>query len=131
VDPYREALDGLAFPADWHAVKTVARGDGGDAGCVRLADFMCPSVTRYYGAAGGLVAVHDEARSTAEQAGFAVTEDTSPNCDFNTVAARCAFVATKGPVRLEVYVFDPGVDPDRVGVGTPGQPTVRIIALPH
>jgi hypothetical protein len=72
--------------------------------------------------------LYKEARAAVEASGFGNIRDTSPSCDLITNAARCAIFATKGDVTLELYVFDAGTDPDEVGVGVPGQATVRIVA---
>jgi hypothetical protein len=85
-------------------------------------------VTRYYSVPGELPDLYQQARAAVVQSGFADVQDTSPNCDLITNAARCSIAAASADVRIEVYIFGPGEDPDQVGVGVLEQPTVRITA---
>ena len=128
VSPYVVAVDGLVLPTTWQVTKTVSRGTGGNAGCVQLADPMCPSVTRYYSAPGPLPDLYQDARSDVLAAGFGDLVDSHPECDLETNAARCSMAATHGEVRIEIYLFPDGQDVDAFGVSVPGQATVRVIA---
>src|SRR5690349_9350259 len=126
--PFVAAVDKIAIPINWAASKLVSRGSGGTTDCVRVADALCPSATRYYIASGALPDVYQQARVAVIAAGFANVQDVAPSCDVVSNGPRCSFSATEGDVQLEVAVFGEGADPDGVGVGFPGEPTVRFTA---
>ena len=108
VDPYRAAVEALPFPAAWQVTKTITRGNGGETGCVQLADPMCPSVTRYYSVPGALPDLYQQARAALVQGGFGDVRDNAPNCDLLTYAA--SLLASRNECRR--------VDPDQsVSVG--------------
>jgi hypothetical protein len=128
VDPYRSAVDALAFPPAWQATKTIARGNGGEAGCVQLADAMCPSITRYYSVPGALPDLYQQARAALTQSGFSDLVDNAPACDLNTNAARCSILARRDTMQIQIGLYPAGADVDALGIGVAGESTVRIIA---
>lgn len=128
VDPYRAAVDELPLPSAWHATKTIARGEGGETGCVQLANPMCPSVTRYYSVPGELPDLYQQARAAVVQSGFADVQDVSPNCDLLTNGALCTIVARGDDVQIAVNLYPAGQDVDALGIALPERPTVRVIA---
>jgi hypothetical protein len=126
VDPYRSAVDGLKLPPSWQATRTIERGSGG-AGCLQIADQFCPSVTRYFSISGELPDLYQQARAAIVQAGFDNIEDFAPKCDLDTNVAQCSLSATRGTVRIGVYLYPAGQDVDEQGVAISGQPTVKIV----
>ena len=129
VDPYRSAVEALPLPSAWQVMKTIARGNGGETGCVQLADPMCPSVTRYYSVPGALPDLYQQARTALVQTGLGDIEDHWPSCDALTYRGPlCSLLATHGDVRIQIALYPSDENVDGLGIATPGQPTVRIIA---
>ena len=117
------------MPSAWQVVKTITRGNGGETGCVQLADPMCPSVTRYYIVPGALPDLYQQARTALVQSGFGEIEDHSPNCDALTYGGPlCSLLTTKDDVLIQISLYPSDQNVDGLGIATPGQPTVRIIA---
>ena len=129
VDPYRAAVEALPFPTAWQVTKTITRGNGGETGCVQLADPMCPSVTRYHSVPGALPDLYQQARAALVQGGFGDVRDFAPNCDWLTYGGPlCSLLATNGDVLIQINLYPSDENVDGLRVGIPGQPTVRIIA---
>jgi hypothetical protein len=119
--PYQAAIDALALPASWEAVKTVV-APGRDF-CV-----TCPSVSRYYVAAGEMPDVLKEAEQAIRQAGYTDVQTSDPNCDRNSNGAVCSITARNGQVLLITALYRPGDDVDGLGLARAGVPLIRITA---
>ncbi len=129
VDPYRAAVEALPFPAAWQVTKTITRGNGGETGCVQLADPMCPSVTRYYSVTGALPDLYQQARTALVQSGFGKIEDHWPSCDALTYRGPlCSLLTTKGDVLIQIALYPSDENVDGLRDRHSGQATVRIIA---
>jgi len=122
---YTAILDDLAFPDDWAIARTIVRAPGAELDCTPT--FMsgpCPSVTRYYHTDQTQVAAYDAAVAVVSDAGFEIARE--PSCD--GTSGLCAFVVTKGDVRLSVNVYPPGEDDGTLrDVAKPGLVLIRMI----
>jgi hypothetical protein len=119
--PYEAALDGLAVPPTWEAVKTVIAPS---------TDFCmtCAQVSRYYLAEGELPNVFAQAEQAIRAAGYSDVHPSDPNCDRNSNAALCSISARSETVLLIAALYRPGDDVDRLGLARADRPLIRITA---
>ncbi len=90
---------------------------------------MCPSVTRYFSVPGNLPDLYQQARAALAKTGFSDVQDNAPNCDWPTYGGPvCSLRATQDDVQIQINLYPSDQDVDGLGIATPGQPTVRIIA---
>jgi hypothetical protein len=122
--PFQETIDALSLPQTWETAKTTVKG--GALGCIAIDDFYCPSVRRYYLAAGTPPGVFQDARRAILALGFGDLFESAPECDRNTNGAICLLSARLGKVRIEVNIYPPGQDLDSLGISDPARPGVRI-----
>jgi hypothetical protein len=128
VNPYETALDDLKLPSTWQAALTVKRGDGGNSGCVAIGDVMCPSVTRFFNAPGGLSSIFREARTALEQSGFTNVKETQPDCDMVTNGPRCFLAAARAGVAVDFTFFPAKQEFGGVDIAVSDEATIRVIA---
>jgi hypothetical protein len=123
-DAVEHAMAAVSFPSSWEVAKTIAK-----SGCFPLGDPHCPSATEYFRTPADLVAVYQDARAAVAAEGYAI-EDGRPACDGVPDGPRCWLMGRKSGIRLEVTVYEPGRDVDKLGVSIPDHATVRVIVAP-
>ena len=123
---YEAVLDELSIPASWELARTVVNAPGGLEDCVPGFG-PCPSVFRYYLVAGDPIDAYPEAKQMVVAAGFSIDPEYYPQCEGGGMPA-CAFVAVRDSDALTVGLFDPGRDPEALGIAKEGFSLIRIIA---
>jgi len=131
VAPFAAALDALPLPSTWRIAQTITESQDGAEGCIEMVNAKCPSVTRYFVVTGGLTDLLMEAKRAAAAGGFTNIEVTHPDCDVISSGPPCSLVATNDEMRIDIGIYPPGRDVDGLGLATPDQATVRMIAWPN
>lgn len=128
---YEAVLDELAIPADWDLALSKVIAPDTEPNCGGLFG-DCPRAFRYYlvdGETGSDAYVNAKAMVIA--AGFEVEQEVRPNCDADPPRTpACGFSASRDSNGLQVSLFNPGKDPDNVGVAGPDRMQVRLITKP-
>ncbi len=129
--PYVAALDALSLPGTWQVAQTTVKAQGASDGCVELINGQCPSVTRYFLVAGEPSEALQAANVAVAAQGFGDVQVTHPACDVESSGPPCYLTATSGDMEIDVNVYRPGDDVDRLGLSKPDETIVRMIVHRH
>jgi hypothetical protein len=128
---YQAILDELAVPPTWDLALSKVITPDTEPNCGGLFG-DCPRAFLYYlvDAETGADA-YAEAKAMITTAGFEVDQEIRPTCDADPPRTpACGMSASKDSDFLQVSLFNPGEDPDNVGVADPNRMQVRLIAKP-
>lgn len=125
-----EALDALHPPSAWHVVATRRYGPGGDVDC-NIAVLGCPSVIRYYVAAGSTRDAYTAAADMASAAGFTPDVEPAAACNIPPGDAACESRASGHSEQLLLSVFEPRSDVGDVHIPSPTGPIVAVSVFAH
>ena len=114
-------LGSLTFPSSWEQVKATTK-----SGCVPLGDPYCPSATTYLVTPPDLLDVYQAARDAVAANGYEI-RDFTPHCEGVPDLPPCSFTAHKNGFTLDLNVYNPGEDVDKLGISQANHATIRVI----
>ena len=128
---YQAVLHDLAVPPAWDLALSKVITPDTEPNCGGLFG-DCPRAFRYYLVDGETGSdAYAEAKAMVIAAGFEVEQEFRPNCDADPPRTpACGFSASRDSDGLQVSLFNPGEDPDNVGVADPDRMQVRLITKP-
>lgn len=127
---FQATLDALVVPDGWELALSRIVTPATQPNCGGLFG-DCPRAYRYYLADGTGGDVYAAARAMTIGAGFTLDQEIRPSCDAEPARTpACSFTASRDSELLQVSIFNPGEDPDNVGVAASDGMRVRVIAKP-
>lgn len=132
VDParYVAILDELAVPTTWELAQTRVVTPDTDPGCSSLMG-SCPRAIQYFLSDVAGADAYADAMEMLSGSGFEVELEISPGCDEDPHRTpACGIFATRGSDLVQVSLFNPGEDPDNVGVAETDRMQIRLVAEP-
>jgi hypothetical protein len=130
VAPYQAILDELPAPDGWELGLSKAITPHTEPNCGGLFG-DCPRAFRYYIARGTGADIYAAAKSMVTGSGFEVDQEIRPSCNADPPRTpACGLTASRDSAFLQVSIFNPGEDPDDVGISANDAFQVRLIAKP-
>jgi hypothetical protein len=129
VDYYRSILDELPIPAGWDLATETVRAPGTATTCATILP-GCPAVARYFLSDGLPTDVFPVARQLITEAGFSIYLESTTGCKSPPESPACFVFGTRGDDELSINLYNPGNDPDSVGVASDDRTMLRVTASP-
>ena len=114
---YADLLESLAVPIEWEPAHT-ARLDS----CFAVSH--CPRAHRYYFVSGSPEEHYNAAKQLLTDAGYEIDLDFAPSCDPDYsggyIGWACTVHSRKGDDFLSFHLYEPGRDPNNLGIAREG-----------